>query len=522
MTRAFLPLCGIAILISLVYYSSAISEWIAEGLLEGRSRPSRSAVSEGPAPRMPREPEPQPGPLMDSKEAYELIEFLEDPIVSSDGEVRRKLQQVAELERTLKVARLVGLNWTRVERQVVLFRDFAGSDSEGRLERVDLATSLDPAVVRLREDVGLKPPEGWVFVRLYADFVPPLVDNALRRDGVAAVTIGTRYIAAPMEWGRKGSWKGMIFGAPRAPEWIEPPRETISHELAHAYINSYMGPDRVDALPKWFHEGAATYLSGSNVQMVRRGAERGDLRTVGPTDEYLLYERLFHLVRDHGGSDAINRFIHDSIDAATVAWEHAPKARIESELLLWDREGRLVSDQRWRSSRTVSIVFLIGLILFLFWIILRAQAPRPAPSYPLPDRPLGPPPSLDPVPFPGGAPSAGETLRIEPAQRLAACRTLLALGHLDPDRSWTDRGPAPEALARLMSGVAGVDRDPTEMPVFLLAMAFWTGDLRGVATAMGLIPDPEVRAAVIGLLGAALRGRDGIEEWLSQWGPAGD
>jgi hypothetical protein len=154
-----------------------------------------------------------------------------------------------------------------------LFLVFADPDrrrageEQGVLQLIDLATYEDPALGRLRDRVGLPAPRGHVFVRTYSSrhVMPNEILAAFHREDTRGVTFFGRYIAmlAP-DHGDAGEQ--------RLYERVT--RRVLSHELVHAFIGSTLdwqtrvsGPGQdlhlANRLPVWFHEGCATYLSGS-------------------------------------------------------------------------------------------------------------------------------------------------------------------------------------------------------------------------------------------------------------------
>ena len=194
--------------------------------------------------------------------------------------------------------RTVQPDWFRpVREHLELFVLFADAGSR---ELIDLATVDDPAVRRLREDVGLAPPAGLVFVRYFesTEVLPELLRPAFESPETRAVTIGSRWVAVLTQ-----------SGLPAGPAARRALETTFSHEMVHVFLNA--GLDWEDAsrgFPSWFHEGMAIHFSRSGRAHV--GVEPGGMRVrVGPTSEYERYERVFRYLENSLGQAGFHRTI---------------------------------------------------------------------------------------------------------------------------------------------------------------------------------------------------------------------
>lgn len=156
---------------------------------------------------------------------------------------------------------------------------------------VTFAQSDDTALWRLRREVLLPAPPGGAIVRVYLfDEIMPLPIRALFQEQQRGITIGGRFVAV------------------RAANMSREEREAvISHELVHAYINSYLGPDS-NKLPRWFHEGVALYLP--DVRNVYRSYVGID---VSPKD-YREYRAVFRYLDSKLGRLAVARFIYEVVE----------------------------------------------------------------------------------------------------------------------------------------------------------------------------------------------------------------
>ena len=225
------------------------------------------------------------------------LSTLIDPVVISQTEIAVRKEIFAELHNCLAM----GLaERSPIEKRIhalseyfLIFADgYQTADDRTKLELVKLSDSSDPAVVRLREEVGLSPPDGYVFLRLYdsRQAMPSRVQRVFSNPNVAGATFLTRYIAVLAE--DEASWRMEALQSLALPK-------TISHELVHAYINSSIGPQRYSELPIWYHEGLAIYFShsGKNTSIITPDLT---IRRTS-TEEYRQYELNFRYLESQLG-----------------------------------------------------------------------------------------------------------------------------------------------------------------------------------------------------------------------------
>ncbi len=178
--------------------------------------------------------------------------------------------------------------------EVAAFTDPETAAGE-QVEIVNFASSPDPALKRLREGVKLPPPPGGAVVRRYGtkEDMPGPVRSLFGPD-TAGITHWSRYVA--------------LLTDDRSEQEIA---DTVSHELVHAYLLSILGPDG-GGLPRWFHEGAALYLSGGRVQYVSTSDFGRERVSYSPRDynEFRLVFR--YLERVHGVS-AVHEFVREAV-----------------------------------------------------------------------------------------------------------------------------------------------------------------------------------------------------------------
>ena len=216
---------------------------------------------------------------------------LVNPILVSEEEVEQTVRSYKGLVECLSdfASELPPAIETTVE-MASLFLDFvdtSGDSRSVRRELVSLATTRDPAIAKLREDVGFRPPRGLVYMKYYPSvaLMPEAIRSAFNSPSIRAVTMSCRYIA--------------ILDPPQpTPDQKrlsdESLARTVSHELVHAFLQSTLCDrnPRMD-LPSWFHEGFAIYFSGSGTSHVMLDRSTNTIYRVEATDEYEEYERTF-------------------------------------------------------------------------------------------------------------------------------------------------------------------------------------------------------------------------------------
>ena len=183
------------------------------------------------------------------------LDELVDPKMDTQARVIERLRFYSEVHACIPAGSSTDLLKT-IRKLTEYFMIFAGGfqtpqdGSEPYL--INLATSKDPALLSIRQKVGIPPPPGYVFMRLYftRQAMPDLLKLSFQNPDVRGVTIFTRYVAVL---------------ADKSNQQSKTLPKTISHELVHAYLKSVQGIRDLDAFPLWFDEGMATHFSGSSI-----------------------------------------------------------------------------------------------------------------------------------------------------------------------------------------------------------------------------------------------------------------
>jgi hypothetical protein len=121
----------------------------------------------------------------------------------------------------------------------------------------------DPAVLSLRNEVGLPVPEGYLYVWLYTsvDDMPENVARYFRNPNVRGLTLLTRYVIVIDQVARL---QETARGTPLEDFQRDQRSRVFSHEFVHAYVKSLLGTEHAFRLPEWYDEGLAIYFSGSS------------------------------------------------------------------------------------------------------------------------------------------------------------------------------------------------------------------------------------------------------------------
>ncbi len=208
------------------------------------------------------------------------LDKLADPVINSDNEHKQRYgfyslvyeclrQQPGSLSDDLQAAYLLTAYY------LTFLEQAPDTLHNSLLWIVDPATFPDPALERLRSEVGLKPPPGRFYLRLYPSRLdlPLAVQSIFDNQNAFGVTILSRYIAVVVI--DSIGWKGdQSVDAETG--------GTISHELVHAFVNASVGalqarrparlvPGRPGAVLQRF---AALRLPGHG-SLIRAQAARG-------------------------------------------------------------------------------------------------------------------------------------------------------------------------------------------------------------------------------------------------------
>lgn len=242
------------------------------------------------------------GARADPRRAVERLDYYANPTAATEADLARDLREIpADLaDAEAPGSEVPPAALAELRRRADRFRAFAAG---GR--RITLATSQDPALVALRERVGLAPPSGFAFVRAGLD---PRAYGAANPD-VRGLTVPFRYIIL----------RPQVAIDPARGTGAGPDRSVLSHELVHAYLNAILGT-RQSGLPIWFHEGAALFFADNRAEEVIeiRTPDGANLRRSTLPEDYRQYRMVFDYLRHIRGEAAFQRFVVRSVADAGV------------------------------------------------------------------------------------------------------------------------------------------------------------------------------------------------------------
>jgi hypothetical protein len=195
---------------------------------------------------------------------------------------------------------------TLIEYYLIFVGGLDTPSTETSLIFTDLTVSDDPAIVQLRDEAGVPPPVGFIYVRFFSsrEAMPYLVRQAFENEEVVGVTILSRYVAVLNE--DQDTLPEQYLLNQTLPE-------TISHELTHAYVSSLLGSAGY-GLPTWYHEGLAIYFSGSGEDHILITDTFTVSRT--STEEYKQYDLNFKFLEAKLGRQRLLELILLSIETA--------------------------------------------------------------------------------------------------------------------------------------------------------------------------------------------------------------
>jgi hypothetical protein len=305
-----------------------------------------------------------------SQEACELIlqpitngdisyDQLSNPILSTQAEIDEQVDMYTSMYQCLAEGTAAQIDdQERIRTLLEYFLIFAGGldtpSAETTLELVLLATSSDPGVAKIREEAGLEPPGGFIFVRSYAsrDAMPPLLRRAFETQEVAGVTILSRYIAVLAE--EKKTWAQRALQLQTLPD-------TTSHELIHAYVNSSLLPLE-NNFPAWYSEGLAIYFSGSD--KIHTVITPNFTISNYSTEDYQLYDTTFKYLEAKHGQARLLELINLSIKESNPSILYQDLEIRDDDQLL--SQARAWSRQRNNFARA-GIVAVALVAVLLLW-----------------------------------------------------------------------------------------------------------------------------------------------------------
>lgn len=278
----------------------------------------------------------------------DILEELANPKMSSQEDMDRRFGECAIIERRLNrlidVLRSGKVNSMSPESYDILtiaihvremaanYSVFAKGWSDERIFRIDLdekkergislkipkldrqddrkrvydsACAVYHSTVQVWKKHGLEIPPGYIYVKIFPSDKSMEEWFNLENKKIAGLTIPCRFVAIP--WRKSSS------------EF----ENTLSHELVHAFVGSQVGYFMSANLPKWWHEGLATFLSDDlGSQLLEYSVkldEKGNLLThtleSHTDDEYMLFKARFEYLLSTYGQERMATFIKTSLQS---------------------------------------------------------------------------------------------------------------------------------------------------------------------------------------------------------------
>jgi hypothetical protein len=284
------------------------------------------------------------------------FEQLVNPVITTDQQLSDRLYLYSRVHKCLE-----GIDDPEIfalENLVELFLDFAGGfltpEEDTSLTITTFADSMNPAIVKIRDEAGVPIPEGYIFVRTYSsrEIMPPMVRRSFEQEDVVGVTIYYRYVAVLDESSDK--WQQQVMDEKIVPE-------TIAHELIHAYVNSTIGYTP-DDLPKWYSEGLAIFFSGggNGHSLITEDSYYYSL----PPEDYREYYENFQFLDKKIGHEEFLKRIKQSIVKTDPQLLYQGLGIVDYEDLVKNSKAGLVR------YRFVKMAIFAGGFIFVFILIM--------------------------------------------------------------------------------------------------------------------------------------------------------
>jgi len=250
--------------------------------------------------------------LVTALEEGDLMGDLVNPVLNTQAEIEEK---IALYKRVYPCIDELGIVFSQEDLELIdmlVLRFLYLVEGEGQqIDLVDLETSDDPAVSRLRDEIGVPPPDGYIFVN-HIDSryeIPTYVTDAFLDPDVRGVALPFRFVIVLEE-------SDTVFDDLGMEEKSR--SKTISHELVHAYLEAKL--DLEDDLPTWFHEGLATNLSGGaktqTISLMIPGLSAEIVRTA--PEDYLTYDTVFRYLESELSEEGFNKVVREAIENNSV------------------------------------------------------------------------------------------------------------------------------------------------------------------------------------------------------------
>jgi hypothetical protein len=215
-------------------------------------------------------------------------------------------------------------------------------------------TEIDSKWSRL----GFEPPNGFIYV-WFLSKIEEMQYKFGTKEGTRAFALPCRYIVVPYRgisegFYRKLQLRAFARGASQFSHAFErfleeDFKEAFSHELAHVFIFSHIGFERLRSLDKWFSEGVAIWFSGGDESL---------------TEEYKGYKHIFDFIRMKYGNKLFISFVKESINTS-------PTQGLKAILRISSYEQLCEEVEKWDSDLSQMQIVISVLVVIILIIAFR-------------------------------------------------------------------------------------------------------------------------------------------------------
>jgi hypothetical protein len=307
---------------------------------------------------------------------------LRDPILNNADEIRDRINRYGVLFRCMSSGGIAVIgDMVEVNRLVTLFMLFAGgslfpeAQAEAHNFTLTFSDIQDSAVKTLRDELGIPAPPGYIYIWLYPSrgALPKALREYANDSSVRGITLQSRYIVV---------FDSVKAGTPLQEYERSQRAKVLSHEFVHAYVKSYLGPERGFSLPTWYDEGLAIYLSGSSEPSSAAYFDQNGRQVTWsiPPKDYARYRDDFNYLEQELGRERLMALIRRSI------LESSPESLLAGAGQASEEElNKLAEDSRIRRGLTrlglfVGIPAILGLVFLVTRRFLKKSRRYPAPT----------------------------------------------------------------------------------------------------------------------------------------------
>ncbi len=208
--------------------------------------------------------------------------------------------------------------------------------------------------------LGLKAPEGFIYIRVFST-LQGMRDEFALGEKVHGVTFPCRFVALPWDQGR------IEF------------KNTLAHELVHAFFNGILGYENKTSIPRWLEEGLATNLSkdpGTHLVSFKVFTDefgnriKQDIYST-TSKEYMKWKSYFDYMISFYGKEKLGKFLQDLLKNASASRALNNIFSLPNETILMQNADKWLKKRK--NFKFIMILFYV-LGIFGFLIISMKKA----------------------------------------------------------------------------------------------------------------------------------------------------